>query len=77
MHWHVLYRVGGVDRDLWMDAMDIPHIKAVAFTIFVHEFPLEPSHCATGADVESWLLAKGVTIVDVRLEHSAVKALRR
>lgn len=70
MRWHVFYRVGGVDRDLWMESIDIPHIKAVVFTIFVHEFPLEPSPCEPGADVESWLSAKGIIIVDVQLDSS-------
>ena len=77
MRWHVFYRVGEVDRDLWMESMEIPHIKAVAFTIFVQEFPLEPSPCEIGAEVESWLDAKGVTIVDIGLEPEAIKAPRR
>ena len=68
MHWHVFYRVGGVDRELWMESRDIPHIKAVAFTIFVHEFSMEPSPCEAGADVESWLSVKGVSILDVQLD---------
>jgi ATP-dependent protease ClpP protease subunit len=67
MRWHIFYRVGGNDRDMEMEAAEIPHIKAVAFTVFVHEFPNEPSPCELGADVEAWLAAKGITILDIRL----------
>jgi len=71
MQWLIEYRFNGEDRHLLMRARTIPHIKAVAFSIYVREFPEQPRPLHATAEVESWLSACGITIRDVRLASSA------
>ncbi|MDN6860870.1 hypothetical protein QO207_30125 [Pseudomonas sp. CAN2814] len=70
MQWLIDYRINGEERSLLMQARSIPHIKAIAFSIYVREFPLQPRPLNSAAEVESWLEACGITISDVRLGKS-------
>ncbi|MGC4009530.1 MAG: hypothetical protein QM805_11410 [Pseudomonas sp.] len=67
MDWLIEYRFNGEDRHLLLRARTIPHIKAIAFSIYVREFPEQPRPPHSSAEVESWLGACGITISDVRL----------
>ncbi|MCE4072255.1 MULTISPECIES: hypothetical protein [Pseudomonas] len=67
MQWLIEYQLNGKDRHLLMRARSIPHIKAIAFSIYVREFPEQPRPLHSSAEVESWLGACGITISDVRL----------
>ncbi|MBD9676497.1 hypothetical protein IB274_07290 [Pseudomonas sp. PDM18] len=67
MQWLIEYRFNGEDRHLLMRARTIPHIKAIAFSVYVREFPDQPRPLHANTEVESWLCACGITITDVRL----------
>ncbi|MBD9515860.1 MULTISPECIES: hypothetical protein [unclassified Pseudomonas] len=75
MHWLIEYRFNGEDRHLFMRARTLPHIKAVAFSIYVREFPEQPRPLHATAEVESWLGACGITISDVSLAALKSEAL--
>ncbi|MDH0288216.1 hypothetical protein N7414_03740 [Pseudomonas sp. GD04087] len=70
MQWLIEYRLNGEDRHLLMRSRTIPHLKAIAFSIYVREFPEQPRPQHSSARVESWLGACGITISDVRLISS-------
>ncbi|EMV8855446.1 hypothetical protein AADS62_004693 [Escherichia coli] len=67
MQWKIVYLIDGQERQISLQSMDIPHIKAIAFTVYVHEFPGEPRPADADMDVETWLIARGVAILDVQL----------
>lgn len=67
MQWLIDYRINGEDRRLLMRARTIPHIKAIAFSVYVREFPQQPRPLNSTEEVETWLAASGITIKDVRL----------
>ncbi|MBD9579088.1 hypothetical protein IB260_27460 [Pseudomonas sp. PDM23] len=50
-----------------MRAGTLPHIEALAFSIYVGEFPEQPRPLHATAEVESWLGACGITISDASL----------
>lgn len=67
MHWLVTFRVGGEVRHLLMKARNVPNIKAVAFSIYTLEHPGKPCPSIARDNVESWLDACGITLLDVQL----------
>lgn len=67
MQWLIDYRFKDEDRHLLLQARSIPHIKAIAFSIYVREFPDQPRPPHSSAEVESWLEACGIILRDVRV----------